>query len=716
MKKNYKDQIEPEDIPDTSSENNSKLRLFSTFCLALSIIIVPLIFDINADDGITSAKNVSLSILSSASLSASLLYISSSRKLTQNNTHYYPLFIIAVSVFLLDLINTLFLSVPAHLSIPSLIKTASAMSVLIASSTISRYQVLAIASHISILIVTILALPEIYGERFIPYQSYGLVPALSGGSSLGNPNFAASYLLGAIPLALLAFPLMQQKKQARTIGILKMSVITAGIIFLIATQSRGAWLGFMSSIILFTSIYKGFSIRRKYYLILGLLLIVPSILFLIYPDRVNSLFNSSHRSNAFRRYIWSSTAKMISENPLAGSGAGTYRHAVEPYRHTAEVLLTRNEKIAEHPHSQPLLIMAESGLVGLSVTALLLLYCWQFPLKAALSGDIRGLFIITGLFGISVHALVSAALAQPSSTLFFWLLTGLGVALFSHSYDSCIFKFNIHSENSNSGYSYVVYPMILISISLSITAATKHCANHLLGKAILTGSRGNMSKKLDYALNSMKLFKDPQSSFRAAEASLALGDYQAAIDYAQITIKLSPNTPAGHDILGVALMNTGGNLKAEKAFKSAIKARGGPYTSAMANLGALYLQRGGNIQAEELLRKAVKFRPSEYKAHANLGLLLARKGQSEEAEKHLKLASDAGDPSAMYNLGLMKMLKNDSTEAELLFSIIRNKFPQMARTWSAQQRQNALNHEREDRKREAEFARKISSMLSVGNR
>lgn len=171
-------------------------------------------------------------------------------------------------------------------------------------------------------------------------------------STLGNPNVLGEYLLLILPLAAV-YMLKNSWKELSKWAYGAMFLVLA--FCLVLTQSRGCWIGFMLSAVIFVTFYEG-----KWW---GLLPIVLCILPFVIPqtivDRIMSVGNMEDTSTSYRVYIWMGTLGMMKHYWLGGIGMGEAAFSqVYPF-------FSYNAIIAPHSHNLFLQLLVEAGVSGL---------------------------------------------------------------------------------------------------------------------------------------------------------------------------------------------------------------------------------------------------------------------------------------------------------------------------------------------------------------
>ena len=128
---------------------------------------------------------------------------------------------------------------------------------------------------------------------------------------------------------------------------------------LVATYTRGAWLGFGAGVLVVASAIR----RGRLLLLAGLVLLALGALAAPYTlrQRVISMTDLQGEGPRERAYMWRSGLAMWRAHPLLGVGPGGVKREYE--RHA---LPEAAKKRTSHLHNTPLQILAERGLVGLA--------------------------------------------------------------------------------------------------------------------------------------------------------------------------------------------------------------------------------------------------------------------------------------------------------------------------------------------------------------
>ncbi|MCM8796745.1 MAG: tetratricopeptide repeat protein [Candidatus Omnitrophica bacterium] len=154
-------------------------------------------------------------------------------------------------------------------------------------------------------------------------------------------------------------------------------------------------------------------------------------------------------------------------------------------------------------------------------------------------------------------------------------------------------------------------------------------------------------KNLGLVYLGQKRFKDAHNCFR-------------------LVTDISPENAESHFYLGYIYSELKNNSLAEKELKEAIRLNPN-YAAALNFLGYLYVDQNKNLQqAGEMIQKALEIEPNNGAYVDSLGWLYFRKGEFQEALKHLERASTLlPDPAIYDHLGDVYFKLNDSVKAKL---------------------------------------------------
>jgi O-antigen ligase len=195
---------------------------------------------------------------------------------------------------------------------------------------------------------------------------------------------------------------------------------------LVATYTRGAWLGFGAGALVVASAIR----RGRLLLLAGLMLLALGSLAAPYTlrQRVVSMTDPQGEGPRERVYMWRSGLAMWRAHPLLGVGPGGIKREYEQY-----ALPEAAKKRTSHLHNTPLQILVERGLVGLAAWIWIWVAFFRFGLRrfrswppeasrerALVAGSLAAIvgFLVAGLteynFGDSEVVMVAwAVMALP---------------------------------------------------------------------------------------------------------------------------------------------------------------------------------------------------------------------------------------------------------------------------------------------------------------
>ena len=175
-------------------------------------------------------------------------------------------------------------------------------------------------------------------------------------------------------------------------------------------------------------------------------------------------------------------------------------------------------------------------------------------------------------------------------------------------------------------------------------------AHHDLG-VILEGE-GRADEAIEHYQKVLKI--DPKNSQAHHSLGVALvgqGRVDEAIEHYQEVLKIDPKNSKAHHSLGVALVGQGRVDEAIKHLEEALKI--GPQDAQVHHsLGVALVGQGRVDEAIEHLEESLRINPQDAQAHYNLGVALVEEGRVEAAIEHFAraLAIDPQQDDARRNL------------------------------------------------------------------
>lgn len=267
------------------------------------------------------------------------------------------------------------------------------------------------------------------------------------GSTIGNPNFLAKFLVLVLPLYLACFinSVSASEKMAFAAG------FALSFVALIFTFTRSSWIGFAVSMGLFFLICpdKKQKIRRTKKIILsaglGLFIFLGAgiyfaeetpenrdAFFVKMKFKIRSSFDLEQgMGTATRLFVWKKTADIIAERPLFGHGPDTHVRVMRRFN-LEYCRKFNNYVVIDRSHNNYLDIAVAQGLFGLgaylSILVTFMVWLWR-TLRQELHPDRKTVYccIFVSFFGYLVNDLFIFSVVSVSPT--FWALMGLTLAL-----------------------------------------------------------------------------------------------------------------------------------------------------------------------------------------------------------------------------------------------------------------------------------------------
>ncbi len=241
------------------------------------------------------------------------------------------------------------------------------------------------------------------------------------GSVFENPNVLGEYLILVFPLILAMIACAKHKNERFTY--LVAAVINCAC--LVFTWSRGAWLGFILSLIVF------FAVSGKHFFTAGLLsipLLGTALYFAMDTVIVGRFTNISDSSSSYRFNIWRGVLHMLEDIGLNGIGIGEGAFCMIYPGYALSGI-----EAAPHSHNLFLQILVETGIFSLIAFFVFLFFHAQCTLafcKNAYSSANKtiSLGFFAGTLAFLVQGLTDYVWYNYRIFLLFWLLMGLGLA------------------------------------------------------------------------------------------------------------------------------------------------------------------------------------------------------------------------------------------------------------------------------------------------
>lgn len=355
----------------------SQPRLWAGLLAAGLLVLVPLVFSRGFADQFSFVKTFItklLLVLGSAAWALGLVW----RKLHwPRNFRLGPPLAALILAVLLSCVNS---SVPAFSLEEAEYFLCGLLWVLLlvcwgeGEATVRFAAVCTTAAGVAIALIAILQWlgfdPLLYGEYHVEWGA--MVSRMRLYSTLGNPNFVAGYLIGAIFPAL-ALGMSSTKRWVRASGFASAAVMVSAIA---GARSRGALAGLLAGLLVAALISRrrgtpvspaSPAVRHPGNVVEARSFLLPP-LFWLGALLVRNLIEAQVERLEGRIYLWRCAWPMFLDHPLLGAGWGTFQlrfldlQAGFLARHPDQVFRWSN---VHQLHNDPLQLLLESGLVGL---------------------------------------------------------------------------------------------------------------------------------------------------------------------------------------------------------------------------------------------------------------------------------------------------------------------------------------------------------------
>jgi putative inorganic carbon (HCO3(-)) transporter len=264
-------------------------------------------------------------------------------------------------------------------------------------------------------------------------------------STYGNPNFFGNYLVLMLPIVLARF------LKTRNFSFIILAILD--VFCIINTFTKGAWIGFSISFLIFLSIYLYYftGINKK---ILRIVYIAFAIIGLfVIVGVVNYAFKTSRTSVPFRVATWLSTWEMIETHPLIGTGVGSFRPIYPAYRRPIIFHLEgKHNTETDHSENEHLEQVLDNGIIGAGIFYWIIIFVTVTALRAIRFNNENNkkensymiLGYLVSFLGMLIHNFTDVSMRFVSSGVYLGLLPAVIINL-SRGY--ALYEFHYLEEN-----------------------------------------------------------------------------------------------------------------------------------------------------------------------------------------------------------------------------------------------------------------------------
>jgi len=254
-----------------------------------------------------------------------------------------------------------------------------------------------------------------------------------------SSNGFAGYIIVVLPVLLCAFFLKFRNRRISRERYGALFLYFTGVILLGKTDSRGAWLGYLLSMVFlavaawFTVMDKTRGLKRQAVLII-LCVIIPLMTAVIFVKPVRerlSGIGSGFTSSVSRFHMWREAVSIIEDFPVLGTGPNTYTKVIPKYSVSGVT--------GSYPHNCYLQMAAETGIAGLAVFLWIICRFFYAGLKSIRRhaprddvGQNLKIFLLGSMAGVLatlVQSFFDTNLFMLQLAALFWTMLGVGTAL-----------------------------------------------------------------------------------------------------------------------------------------------------------------------------------------------------------------------------------------------------------------------------------------------
>ncbi len=529
-------------------------------------------------------------------------------------------------------------------------------------------------------LVSAYGIAQHYGMDFIQWEMMRL-DIRKAPATLGNPNFAAEFLVAALPLSATLFLILPGLWRRASLAICMCMMLT----HLSFTHARAGFVGLAAAAAVMVLAFapnrlaqrkaRATPRMRRVLLIIVVAALVLACIVLAayrYPDAALTLLDEN---TVARLVTWRSTIAMIRDNPVRGVGLGDFYATMPRYWSPSDQrAFVEQNTVTRSAHNDYLEIGAETGIPGLAAFLLILTVAGVligqrvarescFASRAVLAA------IGASLAGISAQAVFTFSLQNASSALLFWTLIGLAGGMIRSGTQA-------DSEPEPARRAGLSLPIRILLYAAAITSLCLIPARfRTMGADYRVRTADTMleQEKLEEAVAELDRASmlDPlnfDALFKKGGAMTAQGENRKAEHAYRRCLELRPNDVLTLTNLALLLLSETRFEEALPLFKSACAVAPNE-RFARRGLASCYVALGNESQAISELHTAIHYEPEDAQIVLELARCYRRAGRTEDAvvqyEKALSLSSDSA--TALIELGSLHLAYgNHGAATELL--------------------------------------------------
>jgi O-antigen ligase/Flp pilus assembly protein TadD len=510
---------------------------------------------------------------------------------------------------------------------------------------------------------------------------FSWLPHYGPGATLVNKNLAAEYLLFVIPYAAALF-FLEKGWARKALSGCALALFAAHLLF---TETRGAWLGLVSSLALaavvlwisfaYAKVREGMRARRVLALSLawvcvatGVVGIAGGIVVTRFPDnryvqRIRSVTEFDRGSVSYRLLYYGDALRMVRDHPVWGIGMGNFDIQYPLYATSGPEVgrwapVDREFVRLRHAHNDYLEIAAETGLPGIAsflamVTVFFVMVAKTF-FRLEERGDREGrlglMALLMGQVAFLVSCLFGFPFRMPATCLFFWMTMALasclylearaektsreGAAVRAKEVPRRIYRVPRATGNALI----VVSGLFCISVMVLSYRSVQADSYELLGQAHKYA--GQMEEALACYVESSRY--NPYAFHPHAQAAFVawqLKRFDVAYREAKEGLAYHPNDILANLIFGNALTERGRWEEAIFFYRNVVSLKP-DYAEGHNNLAVAYLTTGDVEKAVEHFNRALRYKEDFPEAYRMLGYIYEKRGDLDRGAQYLQKSLD----------------------------------------------------------------------------
>ena len=493
-------------------------------------------------------------------------------------------------------------------------------------------------------------------------------------STLGQPNWLASWLVALIPVTWILMQKLDLKSKSFWVGF-SLSVLFYFV--LLFTGSRSGLLGFGAAFLIFwggllwlnrktlTETLKSFALAGFSLLIISLVFgteLTPSIASLIKKSATQQapttqtggtvLEYGGTQSSTIRKIVWKGAIQVWLHYPIFGTGVETFAYSYYLYRPAEHNLTSEWDYIYNKAHNEYLNFAANSGTVGI-VSYLVLIGFGIFSFIKLITKGSGFSVIGYALLASYVSLLVSNffGFSVVPTDLEFFLFPAVAVAIRLVEEEE---KKNKNSEKVSNTQKTIIAIVLVFTAYLIFVTSRYWYADTLYAKGKSYNSINRPDTATQYLTQSISL--EPNQSVYYSEI---------ATSYARLAVALNQQKEATQStqLSNMAIVEINKAVTLSPANVNLKRVEFGVYIM-LASINPNYL-----IYARDTLVAAVAQAPTDAKLSYNLGLIYARVGQTDLAletlKKTVELKADYKEARLAYAYLLINKGQNQAARDQL---------------------------------------------------